>query len=369
MTSPRLAPLRRGFTLIELLVVIAIIAVLIALLLPAVQAAREAARRTQCVNNLKQMGLALHNYESSNGCFPPAGESTNFSCNSAPPVACSQFVDGNYAVFPRILQYIEGNTIYNTINFAYEYNHSSYGNTSAFTAVLNVFLCPSAVRSPSGGREGAASMPATDFEANAVGGYAVQDYGPTCYTDISPFGATTGSGSTQATPYRDKIYRANGLLKQGKTSIAECTDGTSNTIAIAEDAGRDARYISPYIRGTAPANYAGLNQNIYSPSDQGLGLRYWRWAEADSAFGVSGQINNKFRPMNEQSAWQIPPGPMSTGGNNAGANDEIFSYHPGGANCLFGDGSVKFMKDSTNVVVLRNVVTLSGGEVVSADSF
>src|SRR5579863_5493094 len=95
---------RAAFTLIELLVVIAIIAVLIALLLPAVQSAREAARRAQCTNNLKQLGLAMHNYESSNGAFPPGGESTNFNCGA---VACSQFVDGGWSTLARILPYME----------------------------------------------------------------------------------------------------------------------------------------------------------------------------------------------------------------------------------------------------------------------
>ena len=127
---------RRGFTLIELLVVIAIIAVLIALLLPAVQAAREAARRAQCVNNLKQLGLSLHNYESGNGAFPPSGMSLNLG--STQPL----YNDGGYGVLPRLLAYIEGNTIYNTINFAVPYNSTTLQNTTSFTSVMNSFLCP-----------------------------------------------------------------------------------------------------------------------------------------------------------------------------------------------------------------------------------
>jgi prepilin-type N-terminal cleavage/methylation domain-containing protein/prepilin-type processing-associated H-X9-DG protein len=361
---------RPAFTLIELLVVIAIIAVLIALLLPAVQSAREAARRSQCTNNLKQLGLALHNYESSNGAFPSGGESTNF--NNPSGVPSSQFVDGGWSTLARILPYIEGGSAFNALNFNLaEYNDAYGANYTGASQVVAVFLCPSATRSPDGGRDGV--DPNDPFSATN-GGYGYNDYGPTVYTDISPIGVG-GLGATPITPYRNKATRANGMLKQGKTRIAEVTDGTSNTIAIAEDAGRDPRYLSPYTEGY----YDGVNTRqavmlITNPFDPGPAggytpnRRFWRWAEPDEGYGVSGTPNNKYRPDHEIGPWGATT-PYIAQGNNAGRNDEISSFHPGGANLLFGDGSVRFLKDSVNPVTMRGLVTLQGGEVLSSDQY
>ena len=304
MTRSRSRP---GFTLIELLVVIAIIAVLIALLLPAVQQAREAARRTQCKNHLKQLGLAIHNYESTHNRLPSSGQ----GLSATPPYTP---VFDKHATFTHLLPFVDQASVYGQFNFDNAYNETA-ANRAVAQRVIPMYLCPSAAL-----RNGNSDTLR----------YGAIDYGATLHTNIDP--ATGLPGSAFTTP---------GALAWDCTRMGDISDGLSSTILIGEDVGR----------------HDGMKSLYDDPYNPGFKRSHWRWAEPDNAFGVS------FTPNFHRNPWGGPPS-CKWIDMNCGPNDELFSFHVGGAHILMGDGRVQFLGDSVDYRVLRGLVTRQGGEVV-----
>lgn len=305
-------PIVRGFTLVELLVVIAIIGVLVGLLLPAVQAAREAARRMQCSNNIKQLGLAILNYESGNGRLPSAGQGTNYASN--PPSTTI----GRQSMFTAILPYMEQNNVYQQLDLRFAYNETP-NNISASKQGIPTFVCPSNSIRPA----------STDKS-----GFGCTDYGPVYYVDLDP-----------VTGLRNKALRADGGITDGWPKIAQITDGLSNTIGIGEDVGRNE---------SMQANH------VYIDPVDGQKRRVWRWGDPDCAFGISKIINNNKTPTNGPSTC-----PWTE--NNCGPFEEIFSQHSGGAHVGLLDGSVRFLSESQSASTLRALVTRTGAETNTLD--
>ena len=359
---------RKGFTLIELLVVIAIIAILIGLLLPAVQKVREAASRMSCSNNLKQIGLALQNYESANLVLPTSGEGNS---QASPPTTIFDV----QSTLTQCLPYIEQDALYRRFDLSIPYDHPANVSNGAGVGKVKTYLCPS-----------------NPLYQEDPAGYGQTDYMPVAYTDINP-----NTGARCTLDGSCAIWRVDGMLtlqnqvfnsgtssppaittvvvglaggpvsKRGGRPIIGATDGSSNTVCLFEDVGKLHESYAPFMKANFPA-YSGSG----SPSPSGLRNNY-RWAEPDSGNGVSGP-HKAVAPGSTQAKINNHPNPKGGIGtgcswefNNCGPNDEPFSFHTGGCQAVYGDGHVQFVRDSISPQVLRAICTASGGETLTAD--
>ncbi len=321
----------RGFTLIELLVVIAIIAILIALLLPAVQQAREAARRTQCKNNLKQIGLALHNYESTFGMFPPS------RINITTPVFQQSW---NVMILP----YLEQAPMYQQYNF--NINWYAVANDPITTTQLPAFVCPSTPGSRTTPTQVLYDgITATSRTGTPIWGY--NDYG-SINAVRNAFIVASGLPSINARDAMGGLGRG-----PGGTKIRDITDGTSNTMLIAEDAGRPNQYIR---------NRKATNPRV---GNIAFGTQFvadgWGWADINNGFSVDG-ANTAGLQNNTSSS-----GATTIVGNctmNCTNDSEMYSFHTGGVQTVLADGSVRFLSENMSGATLVGLITLSGGEVV-----
>jgi len=324
---------RRGFTLIELLVVIAIIAVLIALLLPAVQSAREAARRAQCVNNLKQVGLAMHNYHDVIGSFPPEAINNNSW-------------GGNWWNWPIfILPQMEQTPLYNAVNFSLGNYHPA--NTTVSLTMVNAYLCPTDSSSQLytnfwWANSANYNSKITGAPINYVASWGdMKTASPFDYTSSEPGGPNWGCNNT----YRGIFGEcSNGAV----TRMRDILDGTSNTLMAGEN--------SPNLNGAlmltnGDATYA----STVIPLNWRTNLKD---GEKDTNGDVCDAKTSVLGAPNHQHCWR-----------NQTYNYGFKSYHPGGANFAMGDGSVKFIKQSIGARTYNSLATRAAGEVVSADAF
>ncbi len=334
---------RRGFTLIELLVVIAIIAVLIAMLLPAVQAAREAGRRASCVNNLKQLGLGLANYESSNGTLPMS----SILQYANPATDVNPVFKSYWSVVGRMTPYLEQAALFNQINF--DWKSSDPPNLTSAGYKIGLLICP--------------SDPNTTV--NPTTGAAIS---PTCYNaNMGDWFVWYKAGPINRAPFGPNISK----------SLANFTDGVSNTMVFAECQVLHSQFRSCSLGPLTPTSFPNTQGSPalitqLAPTCTGTSMANTTWANGnvfDSGMTTALTPNSTvIVPGHGTNPWDLDTVDESNGGPVYGAITSD-SYHPGGVNILAADGSVRFIKNSVNGLAWRALSTVAGGEVISADAY
>lgn len=336
MRKPRV---RTGFTLIELLTVIAIISILVSLLLPAVQQAREIANRMQCSNNMRQLGIGMHNYLAAKNVFPSAGAS--FDSTGNPIFDTSTSASTLAALLPEI----EQSEIWNQYDTTQSYNATA-GNIAAAQNPVRTFLCPT---NPFRSRVGVDSL-----------GYGMTDYMPINAAGINP----NNSAATNPVPQKPNTTANQfdlGGLRVPAAGPYVVTDGLSKTICIVEDVGRSEFFFN----SRYPDPVGAVNGHLLPAG--GANRDSFRWAEPASTTFVSAPIgttyssprlriiNNNNYPLGGPSTcfWTSP---------DCGPSDEPFSFHSGGGvNALFMDGHVIFIRDDVDPVTFRRMITAQEG--------